>query len=199
MSILLAKEIKQFYKEGLIKIEPFNEDNLAVNSIDVTLSSKLITYEPIDIIWSEKYQSYIVQKISNDLTILDMKGNNKTYEIIIPASGLILIPGILYLGSTVEKAGSEYFIPMYEGRSSMARLGVQSHISAGFGDIGFQSNWTLEITVVHPLKFYPNIRIGQVYFHRIENSISKEDLYSGKYLNQVEATASQSFKDFKDL
>jgi dCTP deaminase len=195
MSVLLAKQIKEEVERKNIFIEPFIEENLAVNSIDVTLSRKIKTYVPGEIVFSEKYNSYIFVKKEN--VILDMKKPNPIYEFEIPEEGLIFIPGVLFLGSTNEKAGSDKFIPMYEGRSSMARLGVQSHISAGFGDIGFKSNWTLEIVVVHPVKFYPNVRIGQVYFHKVDTDILERDLYHGKYIDQEEAKESNLYKDFE--
>jgi dCTP deaminase len=196
MSILLSKEIKQEVENGNIFIEPFMEENLAINSIDVTLSKKIKTYIECEIIFSEKYKSFIINPIDKNFYFLDMKIKNKVYEYEIPESGLILTPNVLYLGSTNEKAGSDKFVPMYEGRSSMARLGVQSHISAGFGDIGFKSNWTLEIVVVHPVKFYPNVRIGQVYFQNINVSFNNNDLYNGKYINQNKAKESYLYKDF---
>ena len=71
--------------------------------------------------------------------------------------------------------------------------------AAGFGDLGFQSNWTLEINVVHPVKIYPGIRIGQVFFHEVElpEDLSLLKKYQGKYGNQTEPTASESYKDFQ--
>jgi len=198
MSVLLAHEIEKEIKKGNIFVKPFNKKNLAINSIDVTLNNKLYTYEPVKVFYSEKLKSFVAAKYEEDSILLDMKKENKVYEVIIPEEGLVLLPGILYLGSTNEKAGSDKYIPMYEGRSSMARLGIQSHISAGFGDLGFKSNWTLEIAVVHRIKIYPNIRIGQVYFHKVEKeSLKQAKKYIGKYVNQEEATASKSYEDFK--
>lgn len=181
--MILGSEIIKQWKYGRIVISPFNEDNVGPNSYDVTLSPKLLQYRG---------------------DMLDMKRNNFTRELTIGEDGLILLPNELYLGCTNEVAGSDYYVPMYEGRSSLARLGIQSHLSAGFGDIGFKSNWTLEITVVKPTKIYPNVRIGQVYFHDVvssrcaSGSNSKAGLiYSGKYTNQPEPQASKSYEDFR--
>lgn len=196
MSILLAKEIREEFKKDNIKIEPFIEENLAVNSIDVTLSEKIATYVPLEFSFNQKYGCWNAIPIKN--IIIDIRDPKiKSYQYKIPKEGLILLPGILYLGSTNEKVGSSKYVPMYEGRSSMARLGIQSHISAGFGDLGFESYWTLEIIVVHPLCIIPNTRIGQVYFHRVEKEISKEELYKGKYLNQSGPTVSKAYEDFE--
>jgi len=196
MSILIKKEIKAARKSGAIIIEPYTKKNVSVNSVDATLSKYLLTYEPVDVMFSDEFDSYIVVR-KKPTAFIDMRKKNPVYQLEIPEDGIILIPGILYLGSTVEQIGSTVFVPMYEGRSSMARLGIQSHISAGFGDMGFVSNWTLEITVVHPVKFYPGVRIGQVYFHKTAVSAKGKDLYHGKYNKQSGPQSSKSYKDFE--
>jgi dCTP deaminase len=81
---------------------------------------------------------------------------------------MILEPNILYLGRTVEHTETNGYVPMLEGRSSLARLGLYVHVSAGFGDNGFKGYWTLELTVVQPLVLLPNIEICQIYYHSIE-------------------------------
>jgi dCTP deaminase len=96
---------------------------------------------------------------------------------------------------------------MFEGRSSIGRLGINTHITAGFGDVGWGylpdekgnpvcqfPTWTLEIEVVHPIRVYPDVRIGQVYFMRPEGEIT---FYKGKYTKQREPQASRLFQDFK--
>jgi dCTP deaminase len=180
MSILLKGEIEEHFKNGTIHVEPFNEQHIGPNSYDVTLGGKLIVYD------------------FSQMQYLDSHAENPIKEIIIPETGFVLQPGILYLGNTVESVGSSHFIPMYEGRSSMARLGIQSHLSAGFGDIGFKRQWTLEISVVHPVKVYAGMRIGQVYFHRVHQQFVKDDmLYHGKYTNQSGPQPSLSYQDFE--
>lgn len=130
---------------------------------------------------------------------MDCKTLNPTKNIVIPPEGFILQPNVLYLGTTEEKVGSDFYVSMYDGRSSMARLGISSHLSAGFGDIGFKTNWTLEITVVHPTKIYPRMTIGQVFFHKIDpNYNTVKNRYNGKYQNQTDAQESLSHLDFKN-
>ena len=182
MSILLKEEILKEYENKKIVISPYNEKNLGPNSYDVTLSNQLTVYELED-------------------GELDSRKENKTITFEIPEEGIMLHPGILYLGSTIEKIGSDHHVPMYEGRSSIARLGIQSHISAGFGDIGFKSQWTLEIIVVHPVRIYQNERMGQIFFHHANPEANNpENRYSGKYVDQEGPTASKSFLDkIRDL
>lgn len=179
MSILLKNQIIAEYINRRITIDPYDPKQIGPNSYDVRLSPTLKIYS-----FSER-------------DYLDCKQSNIVETIEIPKDGYILEPGILYLGSTVEKVGSDNYIPMYEGRSSMARLGIQSHLSAGFGDVGFASNWTLEIAVIHRTKVYPNMRIGQVYFHEIDqNSNFELCRYNGKYSTQVLPQESLSHMDF---
>lgn len=196
-AILLKRHILEFLKNGIISTDAnISNLNIGPNSINVTLGDTLKTYTPVKIkkTWNGHYK--VVKKFSlkNLFFFLDMQKNNKTYEIKIPKEGLILSKDIFYLGFTNEKMGSDYFVPMYEGRSSTARLGLVSHLSAGFGDIGFKSQWTLEIVVKEDLKIYPNIEIGQIYF--IKGSENKPTFkYEGKYLKQSKAQASRMFED----
>ena len=182
-------------------------DNIGSNSIDVTLNKTIKTYVPCKIIEIErdgKIFNKIIKNFSsmNDDFFISMNEDNKVYSYDIPEEGLILSPDILYLGSTNEIAGSDHYLPMYEGRSSTARLGLQSHLSAGFGDLGFKSNWTLEIIVIQSLLIFANSRIGQVYFHSVDEKsknqlIKNNDLYNSKYNKQPEAQASKMYLDFK--
>lgn len=178
--ILLGNEIHENYRKGTIHISPFKIRNIGPNSYDVTLNDTLKLYH-----------------LEDEFDFLDMKKANKTYTQKIPEEGLVLVPGILYIGSTNEEIGSDNYVPGYEGRSSLARLGVNSHQTAGFGDIGFKSKWTLEISVIHPVKIYPNIRIGQIYFLNVDQTkIKKHYLYDGKYKDQNGAQESKSYLDF---
>ena len=185
MSILLKEEIIKKYEDGSILIEPYNSEQLGPNSYDVRLSDTMKVYNSGNMVSGEM--------------ILDIKENNTTRSITIPEEGIVLRPGILYLASTIEAIGSDHYIPMYEGRSSMARLGIQSHISAGFGDIGFKQNWTLEIVVVHPIRIYEGTKIGQIYFHAINETYNlKENRYNGKYKYQRHPQQSKSYLDYRE-
>lgn len=186
--MLLRSEILENYKSGKIHISPFNPKHICPNSYDVTLADTLKVY---DLSQNETY----IDGRGREVPYLDMKKQNSIKTIKIPEEGMILEPNKLYIGSTVEEIGSEWFIPGYEGRSSPARLGINSHQTAGFGDIGFKSKWTLELSVIHPVKVYAHTRIGQIYFINVNENAVKE-LYDGKYINQSEPQESLSFLDF---
>lgn len=74
----------------------------------------------------------------------------------------MLTPGKLYLGRTNEWTETYGLVPKLEGRSSIGRLGLFIHVTAGYGDVGFKGFWTLEIVAVEPVRIYPNMEIGQL-------------------------------------
>lgn len=92
-----------------------------------------------------------------------------------------IYPSRLYLGHTEEDMGSCHYVPLLDGRSSWARKGLQIHLTAGFGDLGFVGQWTLELnTVANPIHLIAGQRICQVSFWKTQGVIDK--LYSGKYV-----------------
>ena len=127
---------------------------------------------------------------------LDMHKENETIEFEIPKEGLVLQPGVLYIGRTIERTWTDKYIPMINGRSSGGRLGISIHICAGFGDIGFDGTWTLEITCVEPVRIYPNSEIAQVCFFKPYGKV--KDLYRGRYYQQEDATASRFSREKGD-
>ncbi len=171
--ILSGREIKNKIGKDII-IEPFNEKQLNPNSYNLRLHDELLTY---------------------DEDVLDMKNDNKVKKIVIPEEGLILETGRLYLGRTIEYTRTDRYVPMLEGRSSIGRLGLFIHVTAGFGDIGFCGFWTLEIFCVQPIRIYAGVELCQIYYHSLDGEY---DIYSsGKYQNNKGVQASQLFKDFK--
>ena len=157
-----------------IVITPYDPAQLNPNSYNLRLHNELMVY---------------------DDALLDMKLDNKASKLIIPESGLQLNPGKLYLGRTVEKTKTEQLVPMLEGRSSIGRLGMFVHVTAGFGDIGFNGYGTLEIFVVQPLIIYPNVEVCQIYFHHIDGDY--ETYRQGKYQNNDTIQPSKLYEDFK--
>jgi dCTP deaminase len=115
--------------------------------------------------------------------------------VIIPEEGLVLEPGKLYLGRTMEYTGTDKYVPMLEGRSSIGRLGLFIHVTAGFGDVGFKGYWTLEIFCVQPIKIYSNVELCQIYYHSIEGAY--DEYASGKYQNNESVQPSLLYKDFE--
>jgi len=172
--ILSGLEIKKQIENEKINIEPYDEGLINPNSYNLRLHNELLVYTD---------------------EVLDMKKSLNTEKIIIPESGLVLEPGKLYLGRTYEKTSTDHFVPMLEGRSSVGRLGLYIHVTAGFGDIGFSGYWTLEIQCVQPVKIYPMVEICQIYYHTIEGE--HVPYLSGKYQNNCDIQPSLFYKDFE--
>ncbi len=171
--ILSGKEISRRVGGDII-IEPFSEDQVGPNSYNLRLHRELLVYtEPV----------------------LDMKKRNNVASIIIPQEGLVLDPGKLYLGRTIEYTKTDALVPMLEGRSSIGRLGMFIHITAGFGDVGFSGYWTLEIFCIHPVRVYPSVEICQIFYHTIEGNY--ERYRSDKYQNNRGIQPSLLYKEFQ--
>lgn len=171
--ILSGNEIRKLIGNEII-IDPFDPKRINPNSYNLSLSNELLVYQN---------------------HTLDMKKPNSTERIVIPEEGLLLEPNKLYLGRTNEYTKTSHYVPMLEGRSSVGRLGLFIHVTAGFGDIGFAGYWTLEIFCVQPIVIYPNVEICQIYYHTIDGDY---DLYkSGKYQNNQGIQPSLMYKDFE--
>ena len=84
---------------------------------------------------------------------------------------------------------------MLEGRSSIGRLGLFVHITAGFGDVGFEGFWTLEIFCVQPIKIYPEIEICQIYYHSLNGDY--KTYVSDKYQKNKSIQPSMIYKEFR--
>ena len=172
--ILSGKEILKRKDKDII-INPFDENKINPNSYNLTLHNELMVY---------------------DKTPLDMKKDNPASKIIIPEDGLLLDNRKLYLGRTVEYTETHNLVPMLEGRSSIGRLGLFVHVTAGFGDVGFKGYWTLEIFCVQPIKIYPSVEICQIFYHSVEGDYDPYE--SGKYQNNKDIQTSMLYKDFED-
>ena len=171
--ILSGKEIENRIG-GDIKINPYNQKQVNPNSYNLKLHNEVLVYE------------------NNPL---DMKTDNPTKRMIIPEEGLLLKKDTLYLGRTLEYTETNNLVPMLEGRSSIGRLGLFIHVTAGFGDVGFSGFWTLEMFCVHPIRIYAGVEICQIFYHTIEGE--HQSYEGGKYQKNSGVQASMLYKDFE--
>ncbi|MBI5022379.1 MAG: dCTP deaminase [Ignavibacteriales bacterium] len=148
--ILTDKQILSEIKKRTIIISPFNRSNLGSNSYDVHLGDWLSMYK---------------------CEILDAKKHNPVRTFRIPKEGLILVPSKLYLGVTKEYTETHKHVPFLEGKSSIGRLGIDIHATAGKGDVGFKNTWTLEISVRQPVRIYAGMPIGQLIYFEIGGEV----------------------------
>ncbi len=177
--ILSDKQILQEIDKGTILIEPYERTYLGTNSYDVHLSKYLATYTQ---------------------PVLDAKMHNTIHHFEIPEEGFVLEPGVLYLGSTLEYTETHAHVPFLEGKSSMGRLGIDIHATAGKGDVGFCNHWTLEISCIQPVRIYAGMPVGQLIYFMVEGDI--ENAYnkkaSAKYNERTpKPMESMMWKNFK--
>ncbi len=170
--ILSGDEIRERIGTDIV-LDPFDPAQLNANSYDLLLHDELLVYEEV---------------------VLDVKQANRYRRIHIPPTGLILSPSQLYLGRSVERTETHNLVPMLEGRSSLARLGLFVHVSSGFGDVGFRGYWTLEMFAVQPIRIYPGIRICQILYHEVSGGT--HEYCSDKYQNNRDIQPSLMYKEF---
>ncbi len=176
--ILSDTAIRAAMHEGKIVIRPFDPACLGTNSYDVHLGKYLATYED---------------------GALDARRPNPHREFEIPRDGFVLVPGQLYLGVTEEYTETHGYVPFLEGKSSVGRLGIDIHSTAGKGDEGFCNHWTLEMSVKLPVRIYAGMPVGQlIYFEisgAVENSYARKR--SAKYRRRSShPTASKMYLNF---
>ena len=154
-------------ERGEIVIEPFKKECLGSNSYDVHLAKYLAVYKDAE---------------------LDAKAHNKIREVIIPPEGMVLHPGILYLGVTEEYTETHATVPFLEGKSSIGRLGIDIHATAGKGDVGFCNTWTLEISVTMPVRVYAGMPVGQLIYFGVDGSVinTYDKKKNAKYTKRTE-------------
>jgi dCTP deaminase len=155
--ILSDQKIKQAIQAGTIVIDPFRPECLGTNSYDVHLGRYLAVYQHSE---------------------LDARQHNPIIEMEIGPDGFLMKPGILYLGVTEEYTETFNAVPFLEGKSSIGRLGIDIHATAGKGDVGFCNYWTLELSCVQPVRIYAGMPIGQLIYFIVDGPI--ENLYNKK-------------------
>ncbi|MDF7811082.1 dCTP deaminase [Hymenobacter sp. YC55] len=155
--ILTDQQILAEIERGNIVIEPYDRTCLGTNSYDVHLGRYLATYRD---------------------AVLDARKHNEIEQFEIPAEGFVLQPGVLYLGVTEEYTESHAHVPFLEGKSSVGRLGIDIHATAGKGDIGFCNHWTLEISVSMPVRVYHGMPVGQLIYFTVQGDV--ETFYNRK-------------------
>ncbi|MCC6127242.1 MAG: dCTP deaminase [Pirellulales bacterium] len=169
--VLSGQEIKRLLGTQIV-IDPYDESRLNPNSYNLTLHDELMVYEEL---------------------ILDMRKANRVRRLSIPPEGMVLTPGQLFLGRTVERTETHGLVPMIEGRSSIGRLGLFVHVTAGFGDVGFCGYWTLEMFAVQPVRIYAGVSICQIFYHDIKGPYTAYQ--SDKYQHNTDIQPSLLFKE----
>jgi dCTP deaminase len=175
--ILSRNRILEEIERKNILVEPFREECMGINSYDLHLSRHLLTF-------SER--------------VLDAKTKNPMDEIILPSGGLVLTPGTFYLGVTEEYTETHKHVPFLEGITSAARLGIIINPSSGKGSIGHCNTWTIEFSVIHPIRIYAGMPIAQLFFLNVDGNVdeSYSNLKTAKYNSRsIKPTESMMWKN----
>lgn len=176
--ILSDVKIRDALKDRRIIIRPYRPECLGTNSYDVHLGPYLSVYRD---------------------AALDAREDNPVKEFRIPRSGYVLIPGQLYLGVTEEYTETHGYVPFLEGKSSVGRLGIDIHSTAGKGDEGFCNYWTLEMSVKVPVRIYAGMPVGQLIYFEISGPVARSysQKKSAKYRRvSAHPTPSRMFLNF---
>jgi len=186
--ILSDKSILEAIESGRIEIDPFFKDCIQPSSVDLHLS-------PAFRVFHNARKPFIDLKLPQD---------DLTEEMVVPAGeAMILHPGEFVLGSTVERIRlPDDLVARLEGKSSLGRLGLLIHSTAGFVDPGWNGTLTLELSNVAnlPITLYPGMKIGQVSFYELStpalHPYGSEEAGS-KYQGQTGPVPSRFYREFK--
>ena len=172
MAILSGPEIEKAMERGEIEIDPFEKKNINPASIDLRLGRNVTVYSD----WVYEDVGPWNEARPTD-KVLDVKKKPETKEFFIHGEdGVVLRPGILYLMHTLERIKLGRIVSVIDGKSSLGRLGIQVHITAGYFDPGWNGQGTLEVVVTHPIRVYAGMRFCQMRFHEM----------TGEFLNYQE-------------
>ena len=185
--ILSDRTLREQIAEGRIIIEPFEDSYVQPSSIDVRISNLF-----------RVFRNYTAG-------VIDVKQNmaDLTEGVEIEPDGVFMLhPGEFVLGSTLERIGvPDDLVGRIEGKSSLGRLGLIIHSTAGFIDAGFDGHITLELTNIAtlPITLYPGMKIGQVSFMQMTTPADKpygSGATGSKYQGQRGPTPSRYFENF---
>ena len=186
--VLSDGSIRSEIEAGRVVIDPYDESLIQPSSIDVRVDRQFRVFH------NGRYTHIDVRQPMEELT-----------ELVEPPEGepFILHPGEFVLGQTLERVTlPDDLVARLEGKSSLGRLGLLIHSTAGFVDSGFSGNLTLELSNVAnlPITIYEGMPIGQISFMRMDGPVERpygSETNTSKYQGQTEPTASRFFENFK--
>jgi dCTP deaminase len=188
--VLSDRTIREEIESGRLAFDPYDATMVQPSSVDVRVDGKFRVFH------NARYPFIDVRKPMDDLTELVEIGAG-------PEDKFILHPGEFVLGQTLERVRlPDDLVARLEGKSSLGRLGLLIHSTAGFVDAGFEGNLTLELSNVAnlPITIYHGMPIGQISFMRmdapVESAYGTEQAGS-KYQGQAEPTPSRYYLNFE--
>lgn len=185
--ILSDRSIREEIAAGRIVVDPFEDGCVQPSSIDLHVDRQFRVFQ------NNRHPFIDVMKEQPDLTELVEVREGEPF---------ILHPGEFVLGSTLERiALPDDLVARLEGKSSLGRLGLLIHSTAGYVDPGWDGYLTLELSNVAnlPITIYPGMKIGQISFFRLTTAADTPYGAAGnKYQGQRGPTASKFFQEFAD-
>jgi dCTP deaminase len=187
MTVLADRDIRARIEARQIVIDPFDEGDLQPSSVDLHLDRSFRVFR------NNRYPYIDVRQAQPDLTEMVTVGEDE---------GFILHPSEFVLGQTLEWVElPNDLVARLEGKSSLGRLGLLIHSTAGYVDPGWRGNLTLELSNVSnlPIALYPGMRIGQISFLVLSSPVDRPYGSPGlgsKYQGQSEPTESAFHRDF---
>ncbi|MFF9143904.1 deoxycytidine triphosphate deaminase [Streptomyces sp. NPDC014861] len=157
--ILTGPAITAAVRAGEITIDPYDPDRVSPNAYDWSLGATL-------------------RVCAGDL---DAAAPTPYTEQTIPSTGLVLQPGVLYLGVTHERTGSEAYAQMLNGDRTIGTLGIWVHVSAPLGHQGHAIRWTLEIRAARPVRVYRGMTFGKLVFLTTQGTPASYQRQLAKY------------------
>ena len=192
--ILSGLEIENAIDTGVIEIDPYEPKNINPASIDLRLGNEVKVYE--DWVQAEdaggdghlfRAKTFSVRDVKHKPSTLSFEAD--------PDKGWVLKPGILYLMHTFERIRLGRMVSVLDGKSSLGRLGIQVHVTAGYFDPGWDGQGTLEVVVTHPIRVYPGMKFCQMRFHSLVGEMlnyQETGHYTGKAAFGAEASAAHT-------
>ena len=185
--ILSDRDIRAEIDSGRIVIDPYQPDAVQPSSVDIHLGNRFRVFR------------------NNRTAIIDPRADQPELTELVEISGdepFILHPGEFVLGATYERVGlPNDLVARLEGRSSLGRLGLMIHSTAGYVDPGWEGTLTLELSNVAnlPIKLYDGMKIGQISFQRMSSPAEVaygDERIGSRYRGQTDPTASRYHADF---
>jgi dCTP deaminase len=186
--VLSDRDIRAEVEAGRIVIEPFTPDAVQPSSIDLHLDRRFRVFR------NNRYPYIDVRAEQPELTELVEVADDEPF---------ILHPGEFVLGSTLERVGlPDDLVARLEGKSSLGRLGLLIHSTAGYVDPGWDGHLTLELSNVAnlPITLYDGMKIGQISFQRLSSPVEVaygDERIGSRYRGQRDPTASLYHRDFE--
>lgn len=187
--VLSDRNIREEIRKGRIIIEPFDSASVQPASVDLRLDFKLLVFKS----WRQPFYIDVRQNLEDLNEMVQLKADEP----------FLFGPGEFVLASTLEWIKlPDDVVGRLEGKSSLGRIGLLIHSTAGYVDPGWQGHLTLELSNVAklPITLYYGMKIGQISFLRL--SSPAENLYGSpklgsKYQGQTQPTPSKYFQDFR--